>query len=286
MSCLAGTNAADFNITQGSSRSALSQLLGRTLVLVAHPDDETACTALLQRARHATVMFCTDGAPSSKYFWGSYGSRRAYADIRSAEAKKSLAIIGKTDPEFLRHPHTHERFKDQELYQDVTGAFAALFGRSWELQPEAIVAPAYEGGHPDHDASCFLAHLLGKELAIPVWEMPLYHRAPNGEVVHQEFLQLNGTEIVIALTNDEVEQRREMFAAYVSQPDASDFVKALVEVYRPQIAYDFAQPPHAGKLNYEAWGWPMTGIQLGQAFQAHLGKLFRQRTFRATDGIP
>jgi N-acetylglucosamine malate deacetylase 2 len=272
MSCLAGTSAADFNITQGSSRSALSQLLGRTLVLVAHPDDETACTALLQRARHATVMFCTDGAPSSKYFWASYGSRRAYADIRSTEAKKSLTIIGKTDLEFLCDPHRHERFKDQELYQNVTSAFAALLSKSREWQLEAIVAPAYEGGHPDHDACCFLAHLLGKELAIQVWEMPLYYRAPIGTVVHQEFIQPNGTEIPIALTNDELEKRREMFAAYVSQPDAPDFVKALVEVYRPQIAYDFAQPPHAGKLNYEVWGWSMTGIQLCHAFQAHLRK--------------
>src|SRR3954464_14150939 len=42
----------------------LAPLLGRTLVIVAHPDDEAvACAALLQRMREAHVLFCTDGGP-------------------------------------------------------------------------------------------------------------------------------------------------------------------------------------------------------------------------------
>jgi hypothetical protein len=52
----------------------LRQLLGRTLFVLAHPDDETACAALLQRTRNPVVLFCTDGAPASEYFWGRYGS--------------------------------------------------------------------------------------------------------------------------------------------------------------------------------------------------------------------
>src|SRR5438876_12216218 len=54
-------------------------LLGRPLVLVAHPDDEAlGCSALLQRAQSAAVIFATDGAPAVERFWAAYGSRQAY----------------------------------------------------------------------------------------------------------------------------------------------------------------------------------------------------------------
>lgn len=47
------------------TRSArIRPLLGKTLVLVAHPDDETGgCSALLQRVREPIVVFATSGAP-------------------------------------------------------------------------------------------------------------------------------------------------------------------------------------------------------------------------------
>lgn len=200
------------------------------------------------------------------------------------EAKKSLAVVGKSDPEFLLHPQTHEPFRDQELYQDVAGAFVALAGKTENWQLDAIVAPAYEGGHPDHDACCFLAHLLGSELAVSVWEMPLYNRAQSGGIVHQKFVRPNGTEIIVSLTDDELEKRRAMFAGYASQPDASEFVNSSVEVYRPQVAYDFGLAPHAGQLNYEAWGWPMTGTQLCEAFQSCLHLAARTNGLASSQG--
>ncbi len=43
-------------------------LLGRVLVVVAHQDDEAACSVLLQRAREAQVVFATDGAPACEFF--------------------------------------------------------------------------------------------------------------------------------------------------------------------------------------------------------------------------
>ena len=50
--------------------SKLAPLLGRTLVIVAHPDDETiTCGGLLQRMRDPCVVFATDGAPEDAYFW-------------------------------------------------------------------------------------------------------------------------------------------------------------------------------------------------------------------------
>lgn len=33
------------------------------------------------------------------------------------------------------------------------------------------------------------------------------------------------------------------------------------EHFRPAPAYDFGLPPHPGPLNYERWGWPLTGAR-------------------------
>ena len=43
----------------------LEILLGKTVVIVAHPDDEAAgCGVLLQRMQDPIVVFATDGAPA------------------------------------------------------------------------------------------------------------------------------------------------------------------------------------------------------------------------------
>ena len=60
----------------------LAPLLGKTLVIVAHPDDEiVGCGSLLQRVREPLVLFATDGAPRDRFFWENYGSREAYAQL-------------------------------------------------------------------------------------------------------------------------------------------------------------------------------------------------------------
>ena len=66
----------------------LAPLLGRTLVIVGHPDDEAVgCGGLLQRMREPIVLFCTDGAPRDPFFWERYGSREAYARERREEVR-------------------------------------------------------------------------------------------------------------------------------------------------------------------------------------------------------
>src|SRR4051812_43592222 len=78
----------------------IDPLLGRTLVLVAHPDDEAVgCGNLLQRMQDPIVVYATDGAPRSKYFWSKYGSRERYAAHRLREAEEALESIG------LQHFH-------------------------------------------------------------------------------------------------------------------------------------------------------------------------------------
>src|SRR5947207_12334614 len=103
---------------------ALQPLLGTTLVLVAHPDDEViGFGALMQRMKQAVVVFATDGAPRDRYFWKQYGSRPAYAEIRRQEAQQALAIVG-TRPVFLAD-RVKDGIADQELFRRLPQAIKA-----------------------------------------------------------------------------------------------------------------------------------------------------------------
>src|SRR5690242_7541613 len=82
--------------------SSLAPILGRTMVLVAHPDDESiTCGGLLQGMRKPFVVFATDGAPEDEYFWGKHGSRIAYSRLRQGEARTALGHVGVSEVEFL-----------------------------------------------------------------------------------------------------------------------------------------------------------------------------------------
>ena len=250
--------------------AALDSLRGRTLVLVAHPDDEAlGCGGLLQRMREPIVCFATDGAPLDRKWWQPYSSRENYAATRRTEAVRAMEISGVRQVEFLadREPAC----VDQELFRHLDRAFAALLALASRLVPEAILTMAYEGGHPDHDSCSILSAALGPKLQLPVWEMPLYSRTLDGEVSLQSFSAGNPP-LVLLPTEQELERKRAMFAAYVSQQLVIEKFNWREERFRPQPAYDYSQPPHAGKLNYELWQWPMTGGEVSQAFAEFLSR--------------
>ncbi len=248
--------------------TGIGQLLGRTLVLVAHPDDEAVgCGALLQRMREPAVVFLTDGAPEDPYFWGRFGSRAHYVGIRENEARVALGAVQVSTVEFVRS------ICDQQLHHRLEDAFAYLSHLVERLRPEALLTLAYEGGHPDHDSCGFLAHHLGTRFSVPVWEMPLYFRDPAGYEARTEFLQPGEMEVVIEPTLEELGRKRTMLAAYVSQGDFLQHFQLAVERFRPQIAYDYGRPPHSGTLNYEAWGWKISGAAVCASFAR-----FRQHT--------
>ena len=249
----------------------LQALLGRTLVFVAHPDDEAAgCGVLLQRMRDPVVVFATDGAPRDEYFWRAYGSRQAYAELRRGEARDALAVIGVRQIEFLARPDTGEAFVDQELHLSIGDVLQALESVVDHRRPEALLTLAYEGGHPDHDTCNFLTSLVPRARRLTAFEMPLYHRSADGLSVHQEFQIGNEDQLTVEPTFEELERKHRMLAAYASQKLTLDFFTNPVERFRRLAAYDYSRPPHPGTLNYEAWQWPMTGSDLVRAFTTYL----------------
>lgn len=247
-------------------------LLRRTLVVVAHPDDEAGgCGALLQRIANPMVVFCTDGAPDDHWFWNSYPSRTAYAGVRRSEGMAAQRIAGVERVRFLSDHYPV--CSDQRLFRVLPTALQALVETVREWRPDALLTVAYEGGHPDHDSCSVLASILGRCFSLPVWEMPLYHRVPSGRLVCQRFLHPTGSERVLQPEQEEAQRKREMLAAYQSQPSLPRFVVSATEQFRPQPAYDYSQPPHPGMLNYEAWQWPMTARDVSAAFSDLLQQL-------------
>lgn len=257
----------------------LAPLLGRTLVLVAHPDDESAgCGALLQRMREPMVVFATDGAPRDPYFWKKYGSREAYAELRRKEAVQAMAAVGVRNYGFLSS--ATGAFVDQELFRRVGEAIDRLDAIVEEMRPEAMLSLAYEGGHPDHDTCNFIAAMIASERRLPVWEFPLYHRSIDGVGVPQQFPFASDGEVVLQVTAEERERKDEMLAAYPSQFTVLEQFDLDTERFRPMAAYDYSRPIHDGVLNYEAWEWKMTGKEVSAAFKDYLAQARRAQVQR------
>jgi len=243
--------------------------VGSNLIIVPHPDDEViGFGALMQRMRNAVVLFVTDGAPQDPYFWNSYGSREAYALARRQEAVEALKIVSAT-PVFLPDL-VPDGIADQELFRKLDAAVPALDALIDRVHPEALLTLAYEGGHPDHDAACFMATIVGHRKRLPVWESPLYHREADGSGAVQSFSERNGGELELHVEGEELCRKIRMFRAYKSQRLVLDSFRPDVEYFRPVMDYDFTRRPFPWKLNYELWEWKMTGEEVSAAFAAYL----------------
>jgi len=252
----------------------LRPLLGTTLILMAHPDDEIIiCGALMQKMKKAIVAFATDGAPRDDHFWKQYGSRETYADLRRDEARRALAIAG-AQPLFLAD-RVHGGIADQELFRNLPQAITAFEQVVKDINPDCILVPAYEGGHPDHDSACFIGWIVERETGVPVWESPLYHRNADGSPAVQAFPSQSGTEVELRVEGEALEIKAKMFATYKSQNLTLGLFHPERETFRPLRGYNFRQPPLRWKLNYEHWQWKMTGSEVSAAFADYLDSAAR-----------
>jgi N-acetylglucosamine malate deacetylase 2 len=243
----------------------LQPLLNKTLIVVAHPDDEViAFGALMQRMRDAVVVFATDGAPRDDYFWKDYGSREAYAQVRREEARRALNVVG-ARAIFLAD-FVPGGLIDQDLFRSLPEALEALGKVMANERPDAVLTLAYEGGHPDHDSACFIASRCAQSFGLPVWESPLYYRNKKGAGVAQKFIVPTGREIVTQVEGRALAKKIEMFHTYVSQKLVLDGFHPELEQFRPMAQYDFTKRPAPWKLNYEIWQWKMSGEEVAAAF--------------------
>jgi N-acetylglucosamine malate deacetylase 2 len=235
---------------------------GPALIIAAHPDDEViGAGALLSRLHCADVLHITDGAPRKGDFThkAGFAGWSEYAAERQREAAAALALLGRDTVrvQCLAIPD-----------QEATSNIARLARRLAELLTDYsfVVTHAYEGGHPDHDATTLSVHAaccLIKECGIDppsLLEMTGYH-GWGGQTVRGVFIPHPdaGSVAALMLTRAECDLKRRMFACHATQRTMLTHFSLEVESFRSAPRYDFLAPPHRGVLLYERHCWGITG---------------------------
>jgi LmbE family N-acetylglucosaminyl deacetylase len=231
------------------------------LIVAAHPGDESVGAAsLLFRRSDSWVAHVTDGAP--RHLTGAqargFGSREGYAAAREREALAALALAGV--PAARRVALGLVDLEAALRLSALTRALRDLFDR---LGPAVVVTHAYEGGHPDHDATSFATQaaaalqLAEGKRAPELVEMTSCHR--GGRLELGVFLDgERAGAIVHRLDPGERERKRGLLERSRARQAALRSLPLDIERFRPAPRYDFTRPPRAGPLGYES-SWGMTG---------------------------
>jgi N-acetylglucosamine malate deacetylase 2 len=254
------------------AKGEAARKLPSTMVVVAHPDDETVgAGSRLPRLAKARFVHVTDGAPLDGGDAAAHGlSVAEYAALRQRELEKALALCGIDASQriCLHCPDQQAALRMAELAR----ALQRLFH---EFRPAAVLTHPYEGGHPDHDATAFAVHAAAHSLrragepAPGLLEMSSYHLGVDG-MLPGTFLPAGEQEVrTVHLTPDEQRHKRALFDCFASQGRTLACFPLDVERFRRAPAYDFRAPPHAGPLFYERFPWGMDGARFcGLAEQA------------------
>ncbi|MEK0084082.1 PIG-L deacetylase family protein [Benzoatithermus flavus] len=256
----------------GSVAAALLEQLGQRvrhpidtplLVVVAHPDDEViGLGTRLPHLRRAHIVYVTDGAPRDDRDQKRLGfaTREAYAEARALEADAGLALVG------IGPDHVYRlNLIDQEAVHHVSELTHAVAGLIRDLRPAVVVTHAYEGGHPDHDATALAVHLscrLLRDASLPapsLLEFAGYHDPDgSGRLEVLEFLPGSRARVVTAeLDAAEQEFKRRLVACHATQAELLRQFPLDRERFRAAPSYDFLAPPHPWRPFYERF---VTGL--------------------------
>lgn len=253
----------------------------RTVVVVAHPDDEAiGVGARLKSLPDAIIVHVTDGAPRDPVYAQKKGfaTREEYSRARQDELAAALKLVG-VGPERTRCLNV----VDGEATQRMVELAYSLADILDEVRPEVVLTHPYEGGHTDHDATAFAVHLacgmLRREgVAAPlVLEFTSYN-FKDGERTIGEFIPFFGVKAKQADLPSELQAlKREMYDCFVSQKECLSAFPVERERFRPAPRYTFTQAPHRGPLLYERFSNLTTGEQWRDQARRALERLRAKR---------
>lgn len=236
----------------------------RTLVVAAHPDDETiGAGVLISRTKFIHVAHATEGSPinPSDALAAGFHSREEYAAARRSEAARALALAG-----LAKNAITNLGFTDQRLACYLEELSISVLSLIEWFRPDIVLTHAYEGGHPDHDSlalACHVSKALHRRNQ-PGWTFELleftgYHAGCSGLQAY-EFLPSRDVPQRYFLSAEERELKTRMLREFKTQAKTlSAFMSPCCENFRRAPRYDFCRPPHEGKLFYENFNWGVDG---------------------------
>ena len=232
-------------------------LSGRHVMIVAaHPDDETlGAGACIAEAQRVTLVHITDGSKSRlKAISKGFATRESYGRARQEELRRAFLPLP-MEKDFVTLD-----VRDQRVAFHIAETARSLRRLFLERKPDLILTHAFEGGHPDHDATAMAVHLAWRtlETSVPLYEMTGYHNAP-GKDVYGLFIPRADTAVTCVGPSPEARARKKaMLAAFVSQKAVVHRYPVDTESFRPAPCYEFTTAPHAGKMFYEKHRLAMT----------------------------
>ena len=219
------------------------------LVIVAHPDDEVLFAgAQFASCGRLRILHVTDGATSHRAARAQgFPNRRAYAEARRDELRAALATGGITaDCVSLGYPDQTASYRMGEIASHILAELA-------RDPPELVLTHAYEGGHLDHDATCFAVHEAVRRSgrAFPIWEFAGYH-VQNGSHVRNRFPRDGHPPgVTVHLDAEQRARKAAMLYCFATQKDIVAQFSVGSESFRLAPDQDFGRPPFAGLLGFE-----------------------------------
>lgn len=220
----------------------------RFLVLVAHPDDEVNCAALLKqlvdRGKHVQIVLLTNG---------DAGITNAAERVK--EMTESIRTIGLEERGLLSLG-----IAEKELLTNAAVAYEKAFQAATGYAPDCLLSLDYEGGHEGHDLASFIAHKIAQKLSVAHIVFPDYHFR-NMHRHGLEFLPGRQPDYTLELTDADKDLKISLLEAHRSQlgfymrlqKNQDDYFSLLFsrEVYRlfPD-EYDFLARPDY-QIGYE-----------------------------------
>ncbi len=253
------------------------------LLLAAHPDDETAGLGALLASRlqndspreRVAVAVLTDGvpldataipaAPLGEAAW----TDTSYRKRRHEELLAATSMLGLAAQDVYQ-----ASFRDQDLANQLNPALDFLLTLVRKYRPAHVLAPAYENGHPDHDACNVLATALHNRLKQKVrfWEYPLYRMAADGGLRYLEFADPAAAHPIWPAP-EALQKKRTALECYRSQWETLKHFPLQPEWVRPLQLHDYSRPAAEGPAVWQSWGWPIAPARLSQLFTNFLAAL-------------
>ena len=239
---------------------------GATLYLLAHHDDEVFCAgriwADLTAGRHVRLLWATAGG-------------LAPAGRRQSEGRRGARLLGLPPGAAVSLGWPDQGALDH--LPQILEAAIWMLGKT----VDCICAPAYEGGHPDHDAlNLVAARLRARRPELRAEEFALYRRERCWLAVKAPWPRSASSPAarpapsalptaaplasppLLLLPPAARALRRRLMTANASQlPTSLGPLAALARIQRTWATepvrelprHDYARPPHKGRLLYESY---------------------------------